>query len=224
MKRKKDIIIIDDHPLLREGLKAVISRDKKYEVVAEAGIGKEGLRLIKRLKPEIALVDISLPDINGIELLHQIRKRSPETKIMIISMHSKIDYIIESFRAGALGYLVKESAAASLRSGLDTISKGEYFLDSSISKEVIKRLVDSPPIRQINDPAYNSLTPREQEILRLMAEGFSNKEIADMLSISLKTVENHRSNIRNKLGLHNFMDMVRYAVKLGLIDPDLWKS
>jgi len=224
MKKKKTIIIIDDHPLLREGLKAVIEKDKKYEVIAEAGDGKNGLRLIKKLMPDIVLVDISLPDVNGIELIYQIRKKFSEIRLMVISMHSKIDYIIESFRAGALGYLVKEAAATSLIKGLDTISKGEYFLDSSISKEVVKRLVDSPPIKQINDPAYNSLTPREQEILRLLAEGFSNKEIADMLCISSKTVENHRSNIMNKLGLHTIMDLVRYAVKLGLIDIDLWRT
>ena len=169
-------------------------------------------------------MDISLPDTNGIDLISQIKKKFPDTKIMVVSMHSKIDYIIESFRAGASGYLVKEAASTSLIKGLNTISKDEYFLDSSISKDVIKRLVDSPPIKQINDPNYNSLTLREQEILRLLAEGFSNKEIADMLCISLKTVQNHRSNIMNKLGLHNLMDLVKYAVKLGLVDLDLWRS
>ncbi|RLB12563.1 MAG: DNA-binding response regulator, partial [Deltaproteobacteria bacterium] len=134
MKKKKTILIIDDHPLLREGLKVVIARDKRYEVIAEAGDGKEGIRLIKKVKPDIVLVDISLPDMNGIDLLHQIRKRFPEIKLMVVSMHSKIDYITESFRAGALGYLAKEAAATSLIKGLDTISRGEYFLDSSISK------------------------------------------------------------------------------------------
>lgn len=224
MKKKKTIIIIDDHPLLREGLKAVIGRDKRYEVIGETGLGREGLKLIKRLKPDIVLIDISLPDMNGIDLLYQIRKKFPETKIMIVSMHSKIDYITESFKAGALGYLVKESAATSLIKGLDSVSQGEYFLDSSISKEVVKRLIEAPSIRKINDSGYNSLTPREQQILRLLAEGYSNSEIAKILSISRKTVENHRANIMNKLNLHSLMDLVKYAVKLGLIDIDLWKS
>jgi len=224
MRKRKTVLIIDDHPLLREGLKVVIARDKRYEVIGETGGGNEGLKLIRRLKPNIALVDISLPDMNGIDLIYQIRKKFPDTRIMVVSMHSKIDYIIESFRAGALGYLVKEAASTSLIKGLNAISEGQYFLDSSISKEVVKRLVDSPHMKQINDPNYNSLTPREQEILRLLAEGFSNKEIADMLCISLKTVENHRSNIMNKLGLHTLMDLVKYAIKLGLIDVDMWRN
>ncbi len=224
MKKKKQVIIIDDHPLLREGLKAVIGKNKGYEVIGEAGTANEAIRLINKLRPDIVLVDISLPDMNGIDLLYKLKKKFPQTKLMVISMHSKIDYITESFRAGALGYLVKEAAATSLIKGLDTISKGEYFLDSSISKEVVKRLIEMPLIQKINDSNYNSLTPREQEILRLLAKGFSNKEIADTLCISPKTVENHRSNIMNKLNLHSIMDLVKYAVKLGLIDIDTWKT
>ncbi|RLB11781.1 MAG: DNA-binding response regulator [Deltaproteobacteria bacterium] len=222
MKRK--VIIVDDHPLLREGLKSVIAKSKNYEVIAEAGNGNEALKLIKKFKPDIALVDISLPDINGIELIRKIKKRFSQVKIMVISVHSKIDYIVEAFKAGAFGYLVKEAAASSVIEGLDTISKGEYFLHSSVSKEVVKSLINTPSIKNTGDPAYNSLTPREQEILRLLAEGFSNKEIADMLCISPKTVENHRSNIMNKLGLHSITDLIRYAIKLGLIDVDLWKK
>jgi len=222
--KKKNIIIVDDHPLLREGLKAVIARNKGYEVIAEAGSGNEAFKYIKRFKPEIVLVDISLPDINGIELIRKIKKRFPDIKIMVVSVHSKIDYIVEAFKAGALGYLVKEAAATSVIEGLDTISKGDYFLDSSVSREVVKRLVNIPSIKKIGDSIYNSLTPREQEILKLLAEGFSNKEIAEMLCISPKTVENHRANIMNKLGLHSITDIIRYAVKLGLIDIDLWKN
>ncbi len=222
--KRKTIIIVDDHPLVREGLKSIISKSKKYEVIAEAGSGEEALRLIRKLKPEIVLVDISLPDISGIDLIRKIKKKLESVKIMVISVHSKIDYIVESFKAGTLGYLVKEAAATSIIEGLDIISKGEYFLDSSVSKEVVKRLINTPSIKRPEDPAYNSLTPREQEILKLLAEGFSNKEIAEMLCISPKTVENHRSNVMSKLGLHSITDIIRYAVKLGLIDIDLWKK
>ena len=224
MERRRTILIVDDHPLFREGLKSVISRDKKYEVIGEAGRGREGYKLVEKLKPDIVLIDISLPDMNGIDLVSKIKKTYPEIRIMIVSMHSKIDYIAESFKAGAIGYLVKESAAMTLLKGLDAISQNEYFLDSSVSKEVIKRLVETDSIKKINDPLYNSLTPREQEVLRLLAEGYSNKEIAEMLCISPKTVENHRTNIMKKLNLHSFIDLVKYAVKLGLIDVDLWKT
>jgi len=224
MERRRTILIVDDHPLFREGLKSVISRDKKYEVIGEAGRGREGYKLVEKLKPDIVLIDISLPDMNGIDLVSKIKKTYPEIRIMIVSMHSKIDYIAESFKAGAIGYLVKESAAMTLLKGLDAISQNEYFLDSSVSKEVIKRLVETDSIKKINDPLYNSLTPREQEVLRLLAEGYSNKEIAEILCISPKTVENHRTNIMKKLNLHSFIDLVKYAVKLGLIDVDLWKT
>lgn len=224
MEKRRTILIVDDHPLFREGLKSVISKDKKYEVIGEAGRGREGYKLVEKLKPDIVLIDISLPDMNGIDLVSKIKKTYPEIRIMIVSMHSKIDYIAESFKAGAIGYLVKESAAMTLLKGLDIISQNKYFLDSSVSKEVIKRLVETDSIKKINDPLYNSLTPREQEVLRLLAEGYSNKEIAEILCISPKTVENHRTNIMKKLNLHNFIDLVKYAVKLGLIDVDLWKT
>ncbi len=223
MERKK-IIIIDDHPLLREGIKSVIEKNRRYEVIGEAGKGEEGFDLVKRLKPDIAIIDISLPDMNGIDLIRRIRREYPNTKIMVLSVHSKIDYIVESFKAGALGYLVKEAASNSLIDGLNTISEGDYYLDSSLSREVVKRLINTSSIKKIDDPVYNSLTPREQEILRLIAEGFSNKEIADMLCISLKTVENHRYNIMNKLGLHSIADIIKFAVKVGLVDVDVWKS
>jgi len=225
VEHRKSVLIIDDHPLFREGLKVIIGRDRRFEVVGEAGKGREGLRLAKKLRPDLALVDISLPDQNGIDLSREIRSLMPEVRIMIISMHSKIDYIAESFRAGATGYLVKESAAMGLIKGLEAVSRGEYFLDSSLSREVVEKLIEFPPKeKSINDVSYNSLTPREQEVMRLLAEGLSRKEIAEKLFISPKTVENHRTNIMNKLDLHNSMDLVRFAARLGLIDVDLWKG
>jgi len=169
--------------------------------------------------------DISLPDKSGIELTHEIRSLLPETRILIVSMHSKIEYIAEAFQAGATGYVVKESASDRLLAGLESVAKGEYFLDGSVSHQVVKKLMESPiKEAKITDAAYGTLTPREQEIMRLLAEGLSGKEIAERLFISPKTVENHRSNIMNKLGLHSTMELVRYAARLGLIDVDLWKQ
>jgi DNA-binding NarL/FixJ family response regulator len=225
MVKKKTILIIDDHPLFREGLKAIIGRDAHFEVVGEAGNGREGLRIAKELEPDLVLVDISLPDTSGIQLTREIRTLLPDTRILIVSMHSKIDYIAEAFQAGATGYVIKESASERLIKGLEYASRGDYFLDSSVSQQVVKRLMDSPAKdEKIKDAAYGNLTPREQEIMRLLAEGLSRKEIGEKLFISPKTVENHRTNIMNKLDLHSTIELIRYAARLGLIDVDLWKK
>jgi DNA-binding NarL/FixJ family response regulator len=222
---KKRILIIDDHPLFREGLKAIIAVDKRFEIVGEAGTGREGLAMAEQLKPDVALVDISLPDESGMQTTRKLRNMLARTRILIISMHSKIDYIVEAFQAGATGYVVKESAAERLVQGIEAVSAGEYFLDSSISHEVVEKLMKSPvKDARIADVEYGTLTTREQEIMRMLAEGISKREIADHLCISPKTVENHRANIMKKLGIHSAMELVRYAARLGLIDIDLWKE
>jgi RNA polymerase sigma factor (sigma-70 family) len=225
MAGKKSVLIIDDHPLFREGLKAIIARNPRFEVKGEAGNGREGLRLAKELKPDLVLMDISLPDQNGFELTRTIRSMMPETRVLVISMHSKIDYIVKAFQSGAAGYIVKESASDRLLQGLDLVARGEYFLDTSVSHQVVERLLGSPEREtKIMDAAYDTLTPREQEVMRLLAEGLSTKEIAERFFISPKTVENHRTSIMNKLGLQGSLDLVRYAVRLGLVDVDQWKE
>lgn len=225
MGSKKTILIIDDHPLFREGLKTLLARQPGYQVVGEAGSGVEGLTKARELRPDLVLMDISLPDENGIEVTRNLLRVLSNTKVAIISMHSKIDYITEAFKVGARGYVVKESATERLLECLDAVSRGEYFIDSSLSRKVAKGLMDfGEKEKKIRDSGYETLTPREQQIMRLIAEGMHTKDIADKLFISPKTVENHRANILNKLDLHSTMELVRYAAKLGLIDVDLWKT
>jgi DNA-binding NarL/FixJ family response regulator len=225
MGQKKGILIVDDHPLFRKGLKAVLEPNNQFEVVGEAQNGADALKMVRKLDPDLVVVDISLPDQSGIELTRDIRNLLPETHIMIVSMHSKIDYIAEAFQAGATGYVLKESASESLLQGLEQVSKGDYYLDSSLSQQVAKKLIGSQvKENQISHSAYGGLTPREQEVMRLLAEGFSSKKVAEKLFISPKTVENHRTSIMNKLDLHSTVELVRYAAKLGLIDVDLWKE
>lgn len=179
----------------------------------------------RKAQPRSRALDISLPGESGIELTRRIKSALPEARILIISMHSKIDYITEAFKAGASGYMVKESAAERLLTALESVEKGEHYLDSPVSQSVIQQLIKSPENdMKITDSAYGSLTSREQEIVRVLAEGLSVKEIADKLFISPKTVENHRTNIMKKLGLHSSIELARYAAKLGLIDIDRWKD
>ncbi|WP_031387347.1 response regulator [Desulfonatronum thiodismutans] len=225
MTQKKTVLIVDDHPLYREGLKAIINRSPIFEVVGEAGDGKAGLQQAKELRPDLALVDISMPEKGGIDLVQDLKSLRPETRILVVSMHSRIDYITKAFQAGALGYMVKESAGDGLLKAMEAVANEEFFLDSSLSREVILKISKIPDAQTVViNGDYGSLTSREQEILRLLAEGQTAKEIANRLAISPKTVENHRVNIMRKLELRRPIDLIRYAVRIGLIDVDQWKD
>ncbi|MGD8297830.1 MAG: response regulator transcription factor [Desulfobacterales bacterium] len=225
MGPKKTILIVDDHPLVREGLKSILKPATEYEVIGQAGRAREALHLVKSLQPDLVLLDLSLPDKSGLEICREIRNISPTTRILIVSMHSKVDYIVKAFQAGATGYMTKESATERLMGGIKRVLDGEYYMDGSVSHRVVEELMQAPDREmKITDAAYDTLTPREQEIMVLLAEGCSAKEAAEKLFISPKTVENHRANIMNKLDLHSTLELVRYAARLGLVDVDLWKE
>lgn len=213
------VLVVDDHPLFREGLKAILGGCEDFTVAGEAGSAAEALRLAGDVRPDIVLLDLSLPDASGLEVLHRLVDRPEPPRVLVISMHDRIDCIAESFRAGAMGYIVKESAASHLLDGLAAVARGERYLDTALAPQVLLMLGAYAKRRaHAQDPAYGSLTRREQQILRLLAEGQSVMEIAAALYISRKTVENHRANIFGKLNLKNLAELVHYAAKLGLID------
>ncbi len=225
MPVKKRVLIVDDHPLFRDGLKSLIERSAGYETIGEAGSGEEAIRLARELNPELITMDVSLPDMTGIEATRQIFAQMPDAKILMLSMHPRFEYVAEAFRAGAKGYVVKEATSSKLILAMDAIFRGEYYLDGNVSQEVISKLVSNREGESsIHDDRYGQLSPREQQVMRLIAEGVPTKNIATRLELSTKTVENHRGNLMKKLDVHTRMELVRYAARLGIIDVEGWKE
>lgn len=215
----KRLLIVDDHPLFREGLKAILRRDTGLAVVAEAGSVLEALQVAKETRPDVALIDISLPDRSGIHLARELRSMLPKLTILVVSMHTKADYVVEAVKAGANGYVTKDAAADRLLEALRQVERGAFYLDPAISQDVSRELLlgQQQPDSQ-DSSAYGSLTLREREVMRMVVEGLTTKEVAEALTISVKTAEHHRCNLMKKLGLQNSVELVRYASKLGLID------
>lgn len=217
MGRNMRVLVVDDHPLFREGLRARIMRDTDFQIVEEAGTATDALRKAEEFEPDLVVVDINLPDKNGIQLVREIRGLRPEMRIMILSMYSEIDHVLDALHAGAMGYVVKGSASERLVEGLEAVARGSHFLDSSLSSEIVKKLMELSPDGTTHPrDAYDTLTPRQQEIMRLLASGFSNKKISETLCISPKTVENHRSQIMEKLRLRNSIELGQFAAGVGL--------
>ena len=210
------IILADDHVLVRKGVRRILAERKDWEVVGEAGDGLELLHLLSRLKPDMILLDISMPNLRGIEAIHEIRSAHPQVKVLILTMHKDREFLYRAMSAGADGYLLKEDAEAELFSAIDAIRRKKTYLSPSISEESKEDWVQI--CRGKRDlPFAEPMTPREREVLKLIAEGKSNKEIGNLLFISVHTVERHRAHIMKRLDLKKTADLVKYAIQKGYI-------
>ncbi len=213
---KLRIVLGDDHTLLRHGLRKIIEERADWEVVAEAGDGRSAVRQALDLQPDVVILDIGMPLLNGIEATRQIAKRLPSTAVLILSMHAQEAYVTQALHAGAKGYLLKDSAGTELIDGIAAVSVGKSFFSPAVAKVMLDDYVRHLADKGIVD-RYDALSEREREIFQLVAEGHSNKGIADLLSVSPATVETHRAHILQKLDVHNTAELVLYAVRRGVI-------
>jgi two-component system, NarL family, response regulator NreC len=214
--RKTRILLADDHKLMRSGLKALIEQQPELMVVGEADDGRQAVALAASLKPDLLVMDIGMPNLNGIEAAHQITQANPATAIVILSMHSDESYVLRALKAGAKGYLLKDSAESDLIRAVHAVAGGKSFFSPAVSKVLLDDYVRKLQ-RSGAEDAYDLLTPREREILQLIAEGNSNKDVANLLNLSVYTVETHRSNIMEKLNLRGIPELILYAVRKGII-------
>jgi DNA-binding NarL/FixJ family response regulator len=213
---KLRILLGDDHTLLRNGLRKILQDETDWEVVAEAGDGREAVRQALETQPDIAILDIGMPKLNGIEATRQIVRRLPDIRVLILSMHANDAYIMQALKAGAKGYLLKDSADTELIRAVAAVSSGKSYFSPAVSTVMLDDYVRHLAEKGISD-RYESLSEREREIFQLVAEGNSNKEIATLLSVSPTTVETHRAHILQKLGVHNTAELVLFAVRRGVV-------
>jgi DNA-binding NarL/FixJ family response regulator len=216
MEDKIRILLADDHRMMREGIRALLERQPNIQVVGEAADGREVVRLAMQLCPDVVVMDISMPLLNGIEATRRIKRECPSAQVLILTVHESEDYVTQLLTAGASGYIMKRAAAEELIDAIGVVHGGEVFLHPAIAKVVVTDYV-----RRLKGDSETGdrgvLTTREREILQLIAEGYTNREIADTLHLSIKTVQNHRSKIMNKLDLHNRGELIKYAIQHGII-------
>lgn len=211
------VLLVEDHALVRAGIRALLEDLGGIQVVGEAGDGREAWRLIEACRPDVVLMDIAMPGLNGLEAAARVVKEFPNTRVIMVSMYSNEEYVLKSLRLGASGYLLKDAGANELAMALKAVARGDIYLSPAVSKHVIKEYVG-----RVGGTAASlePLTPRQREILQLIAEGGTSKEIAQKLNLSVKTVETHRAHLMQRLDIHDVAGLVRYAIRMGLATPD----
>jgi DNA-binding NarL/FixJ family response regulator len=216
--KKTRVLLADDHGLVRAGFRSLLEKIPSVEVVGEARDGREALALLENHRPDVVLMDIAMPSLNGLEAVARARKEFSNTKVIILSMHTNEEYVVQALRAGASGYVIKDAAVAELGLAIQAVTSGGTYLSPRISKVMIETYLD-----RVGDECapLERLTPRQREIVQLIAEGNSTKEIAFLLNVSVKTVETHRGQVMDKLGIHDIPGLVRYAIRAGLVPPEV---
>ncbi|HYA42834.1 MAG TPA: response regulator transcription factor [Syntrophobacteraceae bacterium] len=216
MPERKKIVIAEDHTILREGLRMLLSSNPDFEVVGEARDGLEAIRAIDSLKPDLILMDLSMPRMNGVGAIQEIKKQSPLTKILVLTVHKTEEHILTALKTGADGYILKDATHSELMLAIDNIFSGRSYISPGISEKVIEGYLEGRKSVK-SSTSWDTLTQREREILKMIAEGYKNKDIADYLCISAKTVEKHRANLMKKLDLHSASSLTAFAMEKGLI-------
>jgi DNA-binding NarL/FixJ family response regulator len=211
------VLLAEDHALVRAGFRALLENLHGIQVIAEAGDGREAMRLIETHRPDVVLMDITMPGLNGLEAAARVANEFPYVHVIILSMHANEEYVLQALRAGAAGYLLKDADPTELELAVTAVARGETYLSPPVSKHVIADYV-----RRVGDESSSlvQLTPRQREVLQLIAEGHTTKEIARMLGISVKTVGTHRTQLMERLDIHDIAGLVRYAIRVGLVSPE----
>jgi DNA-binding NarL/FixJ family response regulator len=217
MQKIIKIVLAEDHTILREGLKALLSSDPQFEIIGEAADGREAVRCVEKWGPNLILMDLSMPRMSGMEAIREIKKRCPDIRIIALTVHKTDEYLHTSLQAGADGYVLKDATHEELVLAIKKVMKGQSYLSPGVSGKVIEGYLEGKET-VLSDSPWETLSPREREVLKLIAEGYKNKEIADDLCISLKTVEKHRANLMKKLDLHNAAALTVYAMQKGLVN------
>jgi DNA-binding NarL/FixJ family response regulator len=218
VEQKYNIFIVEDHQLFREGLKSMLKTRDDVEIVGEAEDGLEAVRQIRKAKPDLVLLDLSMPKMGGISVMKEVKRELPGTRILALTIHESDQYVLEAFDAGTDGYCIKDASRQELMIAVDSVLQGKPYISPGISDQVIEGYLSGRK-RLKKESNWDTVTQREREVLKLLAEGYTNKDISDFLHISIKTVEKHRANLIGKLDLHNVAQLTTYAIERGLVDP-----
>jgi DNA-binding NarL/FixJ family response regulator len=210
------VVIAEDHTIIRDGLRSLLTATKDFDIVGEAADGREALRCCEKLKPDLVLTDLSMPRMDGTDVIRSIKKQSPNTKVIALTVHQTEEYVLATLRAGADGYVLKEASYEELMMAIRSVLRGKHYLSPEISGKLIEGYLEGRKSYK-TDSLWDTLTKREREILKLVAEGFKSKEIADYLCISVHTVETHRAALMKKLNLHNTAALVAFATEKGIV-------
>lgn len=222
--KKIKVLIVDDHVMVRTGLRHLLESENDIEVIGEASDGAEGLELAKKLLPDVAIFDVAMPKMGGLEAIALLHKSVPKVKIVILSMFSKESFAHEALQAGAHAYVLKGAPGTDLLEAIHASHEGRYYFSSEVHARVIKSYVHRRKGKSLETTGYHQLTDREKQVFKLVIEGNSTAAIAKILCISNKTAEKHRTSLTKKLGINNPVEMMKYAVRIGLIDPEVWQN